>query len=441
LNIVIDLLILMSLMALGVPVPFCFMAAVLFIIATGDYSFSFLMPIAFYKMNSLTLLAVPFFIMVGGLMQSSGVAERLVGIAYALVGRLKGGLGSATVVACAIFGSIAGTCSAAVAAIGSIMIPRMVKDGYPRGHATGLVACASVLGQLIPPSVPMILYGWVTWQPIQACFLSTVGPGIVLVIFMVILNAWMCRRYPGITVPPPMSFTNRIKEVGRASWHGAFALIAPVIILGGIYGGITTPTESATVAVVYVIFLGFVVYRSMTVRDLGRTLFQTATTTGVIMLMLFFVLMLGRIYTMENVPQRLIAMIQAISENRYVILLMMNLFLIIIGMLMDDFSGTLLAAPLLLPIAKEIGVHPVHLAAIFGTNLGLGNVTPPCAPILYLAGRVGNCSFDKMIGPATMFMVFTKLPVVLITTFFPQLVLWLPHLLMPRVVATIGWVP
>lgn len=439
-NIVIDLLILMFLMALGVPVPFCFMAAVLFLIATGDYSFSFLMPIAFYKMNSLTLLAVPFFIMVGGLMQSSGVAERLVGVANAMVGGIKGGLGSASVIACAIFGAIAGTCSAAVAAIGSIMIPRMVKDGYPRGHATGLIACASVLGQLIPPSVPMILYGWVTWQPIQACFLATVGPGIVLIIIYAILNAWICRRYPDIKIPPPMGFTGRVKETGRACWRGTFALIAPVIILGGIYAGIFYPTESATAAVVYVIFLGFVVYRSMTVRDLGRTLFQTATTSGVIMLMLFFVLMLGRIYTMENVPQRLIALMKEISENRYVILLMMNLFLIIIGMLMDDFSGTLLAAPLLLPIAKEIGVHPVHLAAILGTNLGLGNVTPPCAPILYLAGRVGNCSFEKMIGPAIKFMLLGSLPVVLITTYCPQLVLWLPNLLMPEIVPVVGWV-
>ena len=439
-NIVIDLLILIFLMALGVPVPFCFMAAVLFIVATGDYSFSFLMPIAFYKMNSLTLLAVPFFIMVGGLMESSGIAERLVNIANAMVGSIKGGLGSATVVACAIFGSIAGTCSSAVAAIGSIMIPRMVADGYPRGHATGLIACASILGQLIPPSVPMILYGWVTWQPIQACFLSTVGPGIVLIIIYVILNAWMCRRYPDIKVPPPMSVTNRLKELARESWRGSFALIAPVIIMGGIYGGLTTPTESATVAVVYVIFLGFFVYRTMTPRALGRTLFQTATTTGVIMLMLFFVIMLGRIYTMENVPQRLIATMRAVSENRYVILLMINIFLLIIGMVMDDFSGTLLSAPLLLPIAKEIGVHPVHLAAILGTNLGLGNVTPPCAPILFLAGRVGKCPFDKMIGPASMFMVLGSLPVVFITTYFPQLVLWLPHLLMPRAVPTIGWV-
>jgi tripartite ATP-independent transporter DctM subunit len=440
LNIVLDLIILIGLLVVGVPVPFCFMAAVLFLLITGDYSYTFMLPIAFYKMNSLTLLAVPFFIMAGGLMQSTGVAERLVGVANALIGSIRGGLGAATTVACAIFGAVAGTCSAAVAAIGAIMIPRMVEDGYPRGHATALVACASVLGQLIPPSVPMILYGWVTWTPVAACFLSTVGPGVVLIIVYSILNWWMCRRFPDLKTPPRLPPLQQAREVGRAAWRGAFALIAPLIILGGIYGGVFYPTESATVAVVYVVFLGFVIYRSLTPRELGRTLFQTATTTGVIMVMLFFVLMLARLYTMENVPQRLIALMQGISENRYVLLLLMSLFLIVIGMLMDDFSGTLLAAPLLFPIIREIGVHPIHFAAILGTNLGLGNVTPPCAPILYLAGRIGDCSFDRMIKPALTFMLCGTLPIVILTTYVPQLSLWLPHLMYPKIVASIGWV-
>jgi len=406
------------------------MAAVLFMIVLHGYSFEFLLPVAFYSLNSLTLLAVPFFIMAGGLMSSSGIAERLVNIASALVGRVKGGLGGATVVACAIFGAVAGTCSAAVAAIGAIMIPRMEAEGFPRGHATGLVACASVLGQLIPPSVPMILFGWVTRTSIAACFLATVGPGILLVIIYGFINWWMCRRIPSIKVPPPVSPWQQTKEVGRASYRGFFALLAPLIILGGIYSGLTTPTESATLVVLYTIPVGFLIYRSMTVRDVGRTLFTTATTTGVVILLLFFVMMLGRIYTMENVPQRLIGMMVGISENKYVILLMVNVFLIIIGMLMDDFSGTLLAAPLLFPLMKQIGISPFHFAAIMGTNLGLGNVTPPCAPILYLAGRIGNCRFDEMIKPALTFMFLGCLPVVLVTTYWPDLSLFLPRLIM-----------
>ncbi len=167
-----------------------------------------------------------------------------------------------------------------------------------------------------------------------------------------------------------------------------------------------------------------------TIKELGRTLFTTATTTGVVILMVFFVQILSRIYTMENVPHRLIEILTGISDNKYVILAMVNVFLIILGMLADDFSGTLLAAPLLFPVMKHIGVNPYHFAAIMGTNLGLGNMTPPCAPILYLGGRIGNCSFDKMIKPATIFMIFGNLPVVIITTYWPDLSLFLPRLIM-----------
>ncbi len=429
-DIAIDLLILIVLLAIGVPVPFCFMAAVLFLIVMHNYSFEFLLPVAFYSLNSLTLLAVPFFIMAGGLMGSSGIAERLANIATALVGRTKGGLGGATVVACAIFGAVAGTCSAAVAAIGSIMIPRMEAEGYPKGHATGLVTCASVLGQLIPPSVPMILFAWVTRLSVATCFLSTVGPGLLQLIFFIIVNWWMCRKIPTIKVYTPVGISEQIRQVVDAARKGFFALVAPIIILGGIYGGFTTPTEAATITVLYTILAGFLIYRTLTIKELGRTLFTTATTTGVVILMVFFVQILSRIYTMENVPHRLIEILTGISDNKYVILAMVNVFLIILGMLADDFSGTLLAAPLLFPVMKHIGVNPYHFAAIMGTNLGLGNMTPPCAPILYLGGRIGNCSFDKMIKPATIFMIFGNLPVVIITTYWPDLSLFLPRLIM-----------
>lgn len=227
-----------------------------------------------------------------------------------------------------------------------------------------------------------------------------------------------------------MSLWQQAREVGGATFRGIFALVGALIILGGIYGGFTTPTEAATLAVLYTIAVGFLIYRSLTLRELGRTLFTTATTTGVIILMLFFVMMLSRIYTMQNVPQRLIHMMTGISDNKYVILAMVNVFLLIIGMLMDDFSGTLLAAPLLFPLMKHIGVNPYHFAAIMGTNLGLGNVTPPCAPILYLGGRMANCSFDKFIGPALIFMIFGSLPVVIVTTYWPDLSLFLPRLIM-----------
>ena len=432
-DIIIDLAILIGLLVLGVPVPFCFMAAVLFLFTLGNYDPMFIMATGFHKINSMAVLCVLFFILMGGLMSSTGVASRLVNISDAVLGRKKSGLGTVSIVSCAIFGAIAGTCTAAVAAIGSIMIPRMVERGYPRGHATGLVACSSVLGQLIPPSVPMILYAWVTWQSVAACFLSTVVPGIILVIIYSLINWFMCRKLP-IKVSLPISPKEQVKEFGQASYKGFSALLMPIIVLGGIYGGIFTPTESAGVATLYCIFVGFFIYRTLNFKQLMNTMVNSITTTGVVILMVFFVMILSRLYVMENVPQRLVATLTGITDNKYILLLLVNLFLIIIGMLMDDFSGTLLAAPLLFPLMQAIGVHPIHFAAILGTNLGLGNVTPPTAPILYLAGRIGKCKFDELITPAVIFMIFGAIPVVILTTYFPCLSLWLPHILMPKLV-------
>jgi len=432
-DIIIDLVILIGLLVLGVPVPFCFMAAVLFLFTLGSYDPMFIMATGFHKINSMAVLCVLFFILMGGLMSSTGVASRLINISDSILGRKKSGLGTVSIVSCAIFGAIAGTCTAAVSAIGSIMIPRMVERGYPRGQATGLIACSSVLGQLIPPSVPMILYAWVTWQSVAACFLATVVPGIILVIIYSIINWFMCRKLP-IKVSPPITPKEQVKEFGQASYKGFSALLMPIIVLGGIYGGVFTPTESAGVATLYCIFIGFFIYRTLDLKKLMNTMVNSITTTGVVILMVFFVMILSRLYIMENVPQRLVATLTGITDNKYLLLLMINLFLIILGMLMDDFSATLLAAPLLFPLIQAIGVHPIHFAAILGTNLGLGNVTPPTAPILYLAGRIGKCKFDELITPAVIFMIFGAIPVVLLTTYFPFLSLALPHFLMPKLV-------
>ena len=435
-DVIVDLAILIGLLVLGVPVPFCFMAAVLFMFIIGGYDPMFIMATGFHKVNSMAVLCILFFILMGGLMGSGGIAARLVAISDAILGRTKSGLGTVSIVSCAVFGAIAGTCTAAVAAIGSIMIPRMVERGYPRGQATALVAAPSVLGQLIPPSVPMILYAWVTWQSVAACFLSTVVPGIIMVILYSTVNWFMCRKLP-IKVMPPVGLRQQTKDFGNAIYGGFFALLMPVIVLGGIYGGIFTPTEAAGTAVLYSIPVGFFIYRTMNVRQFTDAMISTITTTGVVIVMVFFVMILSRIYIMENVPQRLISTLVGFTDNKYIILLMVNVFLLILGMLMDDFSGTLLAAPLLFPLMKEIGVHPIHFAAILGTNLGLGNKTPPTAPILYLAGRIGNCSLDKLIKPQMIFIVSCSIPVVLITTYFPPLSLTLPHLIMPKLVPAV----
>ena len=438
LGIYVDLAILIGLLLLGIPAPFAFMAALVFLVYTYGFEPTAQLPMAFHKLKAFTLLSVPFFIMLGGFMSLGGMADKLVAIAEALVGRIKGGMGAMTIIACAMVGAIAGTCSAAVASLGPLVVPQMEKQGYSRGYATGMLSVASVLGQLIPPSVPMILYGYVTYMPITACFLAGVGPGVLTVIIYCIVNYFTVRNNPKIKMLPPMPVKAQAKQLGVAMRKGVLTLLMPIILLGGIYGGIFTTTEAAVVAMVYAIFIGLFVYRYLTVRILGQVFVSQCVTTGVVILMVVFVIILSRVMTMQNIPQDLIKIITGVSQNYYVTLLMVNLFLILLGMIVDDFTGTLLAAPLLFPLMQHIGVNPIHFAAILGTNLGLGNVTPPTAPILYLAARIGNVSVDKMIRPALVFMVFGALPVVLITTYWPDLSLFLPRLILPQVMAGLG---
>lgn len=432
--IALDIVILIGLLVMGVPIPLCFAGAAMYLGLSTGMDMGQMMSSGVHSLSSLTLLAVPAFILAGGLMNASGIAERLVRFAEALVGSIKGGLGMVGVIACAIVGAIAGTCSAAVAAMGTVLIPKMVERGYDRGYSTALIASASVLGQLIPPSLPMILFGYALQLSVAACFLSTIGPGIILIVTHVIINRVLVGKMPSITNPPKGTRSEYFREIGRATYKGSWALIMPVIILGSIYGGIAIPTEAATVACLYAILVGLFVYKGLTLRKLYGTLLSMGVTTAVVILMVYFVMILGRLYTYENVPQQLSAGMMAVSTNYYVILAMVNVFLILLGMIMDDSSGTLLAAPLLWPILRSVGVNPYHFAAIMGTNLGLGNITPPCAPILYLAGRVGGVPLERMIKPALIFIFLGTIPVVLVATYWPDLSLWLPRLLMPDIV-------
>ncbi len=423
----IGLAILVALMVFGVPVAMAFGAMAIFMAYSFGADSGMLIPTAFYQLKSVVLLTIPFFILIGSLMSSGGLAVRLIDFVNSLVGRLRGGLGAVTIVACAMFGSIGGSCSSAVAAIGTIMIPRMEENGYSRGYATALVACSSILGQLIPPSVSMILFALITYQSIPGCWLATVGPAILTILIFTIFNFFMTRKMP-LKLLPQADLGTQFKQIGTSTIKATFALLLPVIILGGIYGGIATPTESAVVSVLYVIPVSMFIYKALSLRGLGKSLVSAATTTGVLIIMLFFVMINTRIMTMEQIPQEMSSWILEISSNKYVILLMINIFLLVIGMIMDDISGTILAASLLFPIMESIGVHPLHFAAILGVNLGLGNVTPPTAPILFLAGRIGKTPIETYIRPSLILMFGGLLPVVIATTYWADLSLFLPRL-------------
>mgnify|MGYP000574959767 FL=1 len=424
------MLVVVILILIEIPVAFAFgIGAVMFAFTTGN-NISFLIPHGFKTASGFALLALPLFIFAGLLMAEGGISERLLNFVNSIVGRIKGGLGAVTVLTCALFGAISGSSSAAIAAVGQIMIPRMVREGYPAGHATALVACSSVLALLIPPSIPMIVFSITGGLSVGAAFLSTIIPGILLTLLYCGLNIWFLRNNPDIQVDPPLPFAQAAKGVAKTGCHAAFALLMPLIILGAIYSGIATPTEAAAIAVIYAIPVGLFIYKGMSLSSLGAVTVRAVTMTGSIMAVLFFLFIMSRAMILEQVPRDLALALLEISDNKYVLLLLINLLLLLIGMIVDDISGSVLAAIIFLPIINELGIDPIHFAAVVGVNLGLGNVSPPCAPMLYMAGGVSKLSLDRYITPTLKFLCFGHLPMVFLVTFVPELSLFLPKLLL-----------
>lgn len=424
---VIAIIAVVVLMMIGVPVVFSFAAMTLVLSFLYEVDVSSLMTTGFWSVNSVILLALPLFVMTGYLMQAGGIAARLVSFVEALVGRSRVGMGSSMVMACGVFGAISGTASAAVASIGTIMIGPMEKHGYPREYTSALLGISSLLGLLIPPSITMILYAVVTRQSVAACFLATIGPGILLIITLCTLNWLKMRKHPDAAAER-LSLRRRAEMIGDSAWKAFPALMLPVIILGGIYGGVFTPTEAAAVAVVYAIPVGWFVYRELDLRKIGRCMLEAAATTGVIMVILLFSFVASRIFTLERVPQELTEVLMDIFQNKLLILLVVNIFLILLGMIMDDVSVVAIISPLLLPVMVDIGVHPVHFAAIVGTSVVIGCNSPPMAPILFMTCRIGNVGITKVMRPALGFMAFAALPVMLITTYWSPMALYLPTL-------------
>jgi tripartite ATP-independent transporter DctM subunit len=310
------------------------------------------------------------------------------------------------------------------------MFPRLEKAGYPRGHSAALLANASVLGMMIPPSAIMILYSWVGNQSVLASFLSSVIPGIILTILLSVINMFLLRHNEDLVLAAPISSREKWSLFRVRGKRAVPALVMPVLVLGGIYGGIMTPTEAAAVAAVYSIPVGFWVYKGLTRKDFFEVLIESGTTTGVIMVMLYAVMILSRLYIMEDLPTQMLNLLMAVSTNRYAILFMINIFMIIIGMIMDDVSAVLLSTPILLPIIIKLGFSPVHFAAIVGVNLGMGNITPPAAPLLYLGGRVGNAPINEMLMPTVWMLLFGWLPTLALTTYAPALSTFLPNLIL-----------
>lgn len=427
--------IIVILLLLEVPVAFAVGAGVIVFALASGQDVSYLAPAAFRELGSYALLSAPLFIISGTVMARSGISEAMIRVVDAFMGKRRSGFGAVTVVSCALFGAISGSGAAAIAGVGSIMIPRMVAAGYPKPYATALVGCSSVLALMIPPSIPMIVFAMTANLSVAACFLSTVVPGILLTIGYCLYNWRTVRRFPE-TAPSPIEQGAAVQarsgapEIIDALRKGAFALALPPIILGGIYSGLATPTEAAAISILYAVPVGLFIYRGLNARQLGRTLFDAVVQTGSFVIIIFFLFNLSRLMILEGIPASIAAGIADLSQNRYVVLLLINVVMLMMGMLVDDVSGSILAAVILMPLATQAGVDPIHFAAIVGTNLGLGNVSPPCAPLLFVAISVGRTSLRDVALPTIKALLWCHLPMTMIVTFFPELSLALPRLLM-----------
>jgi tripartite ATP-independent transporter DctM subunit len=433
--ILVALLLLLLCLMIGVPVPVSFMASAACLIffggPTGEgYQASQLLPYGFAQMNSVSLIAIALFITGGGIMERGKIGEKLIDFVDVFVGHLRGGLGIVGTISCAIFGSICGAACATLSCIGSIMFPRFHAEGYPRGLAAALLANASLLGLMIPPNATLIIFAWISGQSVLACFLSTILPGVLAMALICVVNIWLLRNQKSVLVAHKRSGAEVQQLFKQRGKEATPALLLPFLVLGGIYGGFMTTTEASAVAVLYAIPVGMFVYKGLTIKNTYQVLVDSAVTTGVIMVMLYSVSMLSRLYILEDLPGTLMRLFFAVSENPLVIMFMINIFLVIMGMLMDDISVVVLTTPILMPIITELGFNPIHYAAIVGANTALGCITPPAAPVLYLSGRLGNAPIDEMMKPCLWFIALCWVPVLFITVFFPKFSLLLPHLIM-----------
>lgn len=373
----------------------------------------------FTSIDTFPLMAIPFFILAGGLMETGGISKRIVNFANTLVGSMTGGLGVVTVITSMFFAAISGSGPATVAAIGSIMIPAMVARAYNVNFASALQAVSGALGVIIPPSIPMILYGVVVGVSIGDLFIAGIIPGFVIGISLMITAYIISVRH---SYKGTETFT--FSQMLDAFLKAIFALFMPIIVLGGIYSGIFTPTEAAVVAVAYSFIIGVFVYREIKWKDLLPIFIRSGITTSIIMIIIANAGLLGWILTSEQIPHQVAQSFISFTDNPIVFLLLVNVFLLIVGMFFETSASVIILAPILAPIAIALGIDPIHFGIIMVVNLAIGMVTPPLGVNLFVACQVGKVQLVPISRAATPFIMVLIIDLLLIS-FLPQLSLFL----------------
>ena len=414
------------LMLIGMPIGFVLgLTAVVGFLKMDDPVFMTMLSQRFFSaMNSYVYLALPLFLLAGDIMNKAGLTEKIVGFSNVFFGRLRGGLAQVNIATSIIFGGISGSAVADTAALGSIFIPSMTKEGYDRDFSVAVTAASSVIAPIIPPSIIMVLYGGLMGVSIAGLFAAGIVPGLLIGIGMMILTRFISeiRNYP--QHQEKITF-NRVKtETSKALW----ALFMPVIILGGILGGIFTPTEAAAVAVGYALFLSFVIYRNVSLKDFYWLLFRNSVMMGVIILILSAAAVLAWLFAIEQLPQAVAELLTSITDNRYILLLLINFLMLIVGMFMDILSSLIILGPILAPMAINLGVDPLHFGMMMCVNLSIAMITPPVGGCLFIGMVVGKISFGKLVRAIWPY-IFVELMVLLMVIYIPGITMFMPKLL------------
>ncbi len=405
---------------LGVPISYSLGLAAIGMMFVQGASPALLVEQAVRGVNSFPLLAIPFFILVGEIMSAGGLARRLVAFAQALVGFISGGLGQVNVAASMFFGGISGSAVADTSAIGGIMIPPMKEQGYTGGHATAITVSSSVIGIIIPPSIPLILFGIVTNTSISQLFVAGIIPGLLIGLALMFTTYLTARRIPGSARQPFDA------KVLLTTFRGALlGLALPLIIIGGILGGVFTATEAAVAAVAYALVVSLLVYRELRIIDLWPILIRTGRLTGMVLFLLAIATSVAFLLTTAQVPGQIVDATSQISTNPYVMLIVVSLVLLLVGVVMDLTPAMIILAPILTPVVVAVGVPPVYFGLVMSLVLGIGLVTPPVGTVLYVGCAVGKVKMEELLRNMWPFYL-TLLAVLGLIIAFPDIVLFLP---------------
>ena len=409
------------LLFIGVPIAFSLgIASLMTVLGANTLPVDYLASVAFTSIDSFPIMAIPFFIAAGIFMGAGGLSHRLLALADEVVGGLSGGIALASIATCMFFAAISGSGPATVAAIGTLTIPAMTERGYDKMFAAAVVASAGAIGVMIPPSNPFVVYGVAGQASVGKLFLAGITPGI-LTGLVLMLVAYCIAKKNGWRGAPRQ---RNLKTLGKAVWIAKGALLVPVIVLGGIYGGIMTPTEAAAVAALYGLLVGLFVYRELTWHSLWSCCLESARTSAIIIMLMAMATIFGNVMTLEQVPERIASAILSFTENKIAILLLINLLLLWVGTFMEALAAIVILTPILLPLVLKVGVDPIHFGVIMVVNLAIGFVTPPVGVNLFVASGITKVKIEQVSRAAVPFLI-AMLVVLGFVTFVPEISLFL----------------